>query len=226
MKDVLQKIIPNIFYYEDRFFTSIKETLMMVGISAVISLFFGLLLGILVVVTSEGKIYENKVINSILSKIINFFRSVPFVLLIALILPFTRIIVGTAIGVKGAVVPMVVAMIAFSSRQFEQVLLEVDDGVIEAGLSMGFSKPYIIYKIILSEARQGLVRTFVICIISLVNYSAMAGTVGGGGLGDFAIRYGYAKYLNDITITCVVLLLILVFAIQAIGNLINKLISH
>lgn len=219
-------MFPNVIRYSDRLIKATEETFIMVGVSAVISIILGLLLGILVVVTAKGNIYENKPLNEGLSKFINAVRSIPFVILIALILPFTKLVVGTSIGIKGAIVPMIIGITPFIARQIEQALLEVDKGIVEAALSMGFSKIYIIRRVILREAKPAIVRGIIICIISLINLSAMAGSVGGGGLGDFAIRYGYSQYMTDITVVTVLILLVFVFVVQSIGTLIVRKMQH
>ncbi len=226
MKDKLIELFPNVIKYSDKLIDSIIDTLIMVAVSAAIAIIIGTIFGIILVVTSKGKICENLKVNSIFGKLINAFRSIPFVLIITLIMPFTKFIVGTSIGVKGAIVPMTIGIIPFIARQIEQALFEVDDGVIEAARAMGMSKKYIIYRVLLREGKPGIVRALVISIISLINLSAMAGTVGGGGLGDFAIRYGYAQYMKDITFVTVFILLILVALVQGIGNLVLKNIAH
>lgn len=223
---MIQNLFPNVIKYSDKLIDSAVDTLIMVSVSAVIAIILGLILGIMLVITSKGKIYEHRKINIILEKIINIFRSIPFVIIITLFLPFTKFIVGTSIGVKGAVVPMVAGIVPFIARQIEQALSEVDNGVIEAARSMGMSKFYIVHRVLIQEGKPGIVRALVISIISLINLSAMAGTVGGGGLGDFAIRYGYAQYMTDITIVTVAILLIFVSIVQGVGNLYIKHITH
>jgi D-methionine transport system permease protein len=205
---------------------SVGETLVMVSIAGAVSISLGILLGIALVVTSEGHLYEKKVLNSILGKMINTIRSIPFVILLALLVTFTRFIMGTSIGIRGALVPMIVGITPFISRQIEQAIVEVDKGVIEAARAMGFTKPEVIRYVMLREAMPGIIRALVICIINLIGLSAMAGTVGGGGLGDFAIRYGYARYMVDITVVTVLILLLLVNAVQGLGNFIVKKLSH
>lgn len=223
---VLERYIPNVLQFRDRLFVSTRDTLIMVFVAATIAIFLGTILGILLVVTGEGKMYENKRVNNILGKIINIFRSIPFVILITLFLPFTKIIVGTSIGVKGAIVPMILANIPFMARQVEQALAEVDNGVIEAARAMGMSKNYIIRRVLLKEGIGGITRAIVISVISLINLSAMAGTVGGGGLGDFAIRYGYGQFMTDITVVTVLILLLMVSVVQGIGNLAVRRLTH
>ena len=195
----IEKIMPNVVNYWSNFEGAIVETLEMVSISMILIIIFGTLLGIVLVVISEGQLYENRILNQIIPKIVNVLRAIPFVILLALIMPITRFIVGTAIGVRGAIVPLVVALVPFVSRQVELALLETDKGVIEMARSMGYSRPYIIFRIMLKESRAGILRSIVTSTISLVGFSTMAGVVGGGGIGDFAIKYGYGRMMSDIT---------------------------
>lgn len=217
---------PNVVKYWPKMVKAIFETLKMVGISLPIITAGGVALGVALVVISDGHIYENKTLNRILPRLVNVLRAIPFVILIAAILPFTRFIVGTAVGVPGAVVPMIAAMIPFIARQVELALLEIDRGVVDMAFSLGISKPYLIFHILLKEARGAIIRAVTLSSISLVSYSAMAGVVGGGGIGDLAIRYGYARLMSDITFFSVVLLLILVFGLQGIGNILLKKFSY
>jgi D-methionine transport system permease protein len=200
--------------------------MLMVLISGAFGLIIGAITGIILVVTGEGKLYENNVLNSILSRVVNTVRSIPFVIIIALLVSFTRFITGTSIGIRGAVVPMIVGIIPFVSRITEQALWEVDNGVIEAARSMGLSRFYIILHVLLPEAMPGLVRSIITSFISLLGLSAMAGTVGGGGIGAFAIRYGYQRYMHDITLLMVVILLLIVNLIQGFGNKLAKHFTH
>lgn len=222
----IERIMPNVVNYWSNFEEAIVETLEMVSISMILIIIFGTLLGIVLVVISEGQLYENRILNQIIPKIVNVLRAIPFVILLALIMPITRFIVGTAIGVRGAIVPLVVALVPFVSRQVELALLETDKGVIEMARSMGYSRPYIIFRIMLKESRAGILRSIVTSTISLVGFSTMAGVVGGGGIGDFAIKYGYGRMMSDITFVSVVAMLLLVFVIQGIGNLIIKYTLH
>ncbi|MCB2294824.1 ABC transporter permease [Clostridium algoriphilum] len=226
MVELLNNIMPNVVEHYDDLVQATGETLIMVFIAGIISLTLGSILGIALVVTDEGQLYENKIINNILGKIINTIRSIPFVILLALLVTFTKFIVGTSIGIKGAIVPMIVGITPFISRLIEQAIIEVDKGVIEAALAMGLKKHVIITSVLLKEAMPGIIRALIICIINLIGLSAMAGTVGGGGLGDFAIRYGYARYMIDITLVTVLILLILVNMVQGIGNIVAKRITH
>lgn len=218
MYEFLEGLMPHVVEYREELLTAIVETFEMVLIAGAFSLSIGLLLGIILTVTDKGGLYENRAVFSILDKIVNSVRSLPFVILIALLVSFTRWLVGTSIGLKGAVVPMAVGSIPFTTRMIYQTLIETDRGVIEAARAMGITKIYIIIHVILPESRAGLIRALVTCIISLIGLSAMAGTVGGGGIGSFAIRYGYTRYWQDITVVTVILLLLLINIIQGIGN--------
>lgn len=223
---MIQQLLPNVLEYADDMYKAFGETLIMVLISGSIGLLSGLLLGIVLVITADGGLYENKPLHKVLETVINIFRSIPFVILVALLVSFTRALVGTSIGIKGAIVPMVVGIVPFISRLIEQALLEVDKGVIEAAKAMGISKSYIVFHILIPEAKPGLIRSFVTATISLIGLSAMAGTVGGGGIGSFAVRYGYSRYMNDITFVTVVILVLGVNIIQSLGNRVAIKITH
>lgn len=223
---MIEQLIPNVVRYHESLIKATADTLIMVAVSSVIALILGSIVGILIVITQKGHILENPGLNNVICRIVDLVRSMPFVILITLFLPITRLIVGTSIGVKGATVPMILAIIPFVARQIEQAITEVNPGVIEAAESMGLSKRVIIFRIMLKEARAGVIRAVIISIISLLNLSAMAGTVGGGGLGDFAIRYGYGQYMTDITIVTVLILLVLVTIVQGGGALLIKKITH
>ncbi len=226
MINILTKYIPNVIENSEELFTAIGDTLIMVLISGVISLILGVLVGVLLVVTKENNLLENKIINNILNKIIDAFRSIPFIILLFALLPFTRAIMKTAVGVKGSIIPLIFGTVPFLSRQVETALLEVSDGVIEAARAMGSSPREIIFRVYLREGLAGIIRGVTITIVSLIGLTAMAGAVGGGGLGDFAIRYGYQRNKMDVTYVTVVIILILVTIIQAIGNKIIKKITH
>lgn len=218
MSQFIAELFPNVITFADDMAEAFVQTVVMVLISGAIGMMLGLVLGVILVITGDNGLYRNHWIHSVLGTIINIFRSIPFVILVALLVSFTRFIVGTSIGVKGAIVPMTIGIIPFTSRLVEQALLEVDGGVIEAALSMGISRRYIMFHIMLSEAKPGLIRSFVTGVISLIGLSAMAGTVGGGGIGSFAVRYGYSRYMNDITLVTVVILILGVNIIQTCGN--------
>ena len=198
----------------------------MVSISGVFATILGTPIGIVLAVTNEGGLLENKVVYSILSKIINTLRSIPFVILVASIPWLVRLIVGTTIGVKGAIIPLIFASSPFLSRQIELALLKVDKGVIEAYQVMGFSNIDIISKVLLKEAKGGIVQAITLSIVSLIGFSAIAGTVGGGGLGDFAIRYGYNMFNGYLMFITIVIIVSLVFIVQWIGDQVYRRVIH
>lgn len=196
------------------------ETLYMVSISTLFTVVFGLPLGIVLVVTTEGHILAYKAVNKALSYVVNMARSLPFIILMIFIIPFTRLIVGTSIGTNAAIVPLVVAAIPFFARIVESALHEVDGGVVEAAIAMGASPLQIILRVLLPEALPSLILGTTITIINLLGYSAMAGAVGGGGIGDLAIRYGYHRFNTEIMMATILLLIALVQGLQTTGNLI------
>jgi len=203
------------------------ETLYMVIISTVFTAFFGLPLGIILVVTSTGHLLENAKLNTALSYVVNMTRSLPFIILMIFIIPFTRLVVGTSIGTNAAIVPLVVAAIPFFARIVESALLEVDGGVIEAATAMGASPFEIITRVLIPEGLPSLILGTTLTIINLLGYSAMAGAVGGGGIGDLAIRYGYHRFQTDVMFMTIVVLVVLVQLIQASGNLIaHNVVKH
>ena len=196
------------------------ETLSMVLLSTGFTVLLGLPLGVILVVTSKGHLLENQILNSLLSYIVNIARSLPFIILMIFIIPFTRLVVGTSIGTRAAIVPLVVAAIPFFARIVESALKEVDGGVIEAAIAMGASPLQIIVRVLIPEALPSLILGTTITIINLLGYSAMAGAVGGGGIGDLAIRYGYHRFQTDVMLMTILVLIVLVQGIQSSGNLI------
>ncbi|MDU5086156.1 MAG: methionine ABC transporter permease [Anaerococcus vaginalis] len=214
------------FSIKDRIFEDIGLTFYMLFLSAIFSGIFGLIIGVILVVTNDGGILENKKIYSILDKITNLFRAVPFIILLAVISPITNLIVGTRIGPTAAIVPLVFSCVPFFAKQVEQALAEVDRGVIEAAEAMGNSPFEIITAVYLREGLPSLVRASSITLISLLGLTAMAGTIGAGGIGNLAIAVGYNRYKNDVVIISVIVILIIVYAIQGIANLIIKKTSH
>ena len=195
------------------------ETLYMVGISTTFTILLGLPLGIVLVITSKGHILENRPLHTGLSYAVNMTRSLPFIILMIFIIPFTRYIVGTSIGTNAAIVPLVVAAIPFFGRVVESALQEVDGGVIEAAIAMGASPFEIVWRVLIPEALPSLVLGTTITIINLLGYSAMAGAVGGGGIGDLAIRYGFHRFRTDVMLITVIVLIVMVQIIQSSGNL-------
>ncbi len=201
-------------------------TLYMVGATAVVSGIVGIIIGIILSVSEEGGIMENKTLYSILDKIVNIGRSIPFVIMVAILVKFTRMLVGTAIGNTAAIVPLSVATIPFFARQVQNALSGVDKGVIEAAQSMGFGPKDIIWSVYLPEARESLIRNSAVTIISLIGLTAMAGAIGAGGLGKVALSYGHQRFNTDITLVCTVLILLIVFIVQWVSDLIIKRLRH
>lgn len=226
MEAFLIKAIPNVVNLQEEMIEAIFDTIYMVSVSGVISTVIGFFIGILLVVTRKNGILENNLINNVIGKIINTFRSIPFIILLAAIMPITRFIVGTSIGIKGALVPLVFGATPFVARQIESVLLDIDSGVIEAAQAMGSSPFEIIYRVMLPEALGGIIYAITITTVSLIGLSAMAGAIGGGGLGDFAIRYGYNSFKNDVMVVTVVILILLVNVVQGVGELLVKKLEH
>ncbi|SNS82319.1 D-methionine transport system permease protein [Anaerovirgula multivorans] len=205
---------------------SIYETLYMVSLSTLLAVFIGTPIGIILVVTKKDHIMDNQIIHHCFSYIVNIGRSFPFIILMISIIPFTRMIVGTSIGTTAAIVPLTVGTIPFFSRVIENALLEVDKGVIEASQAMGATNLEIIYKVLIPESMPAIILGLTITIVSVISYSAMAGAVGGGGLGDLAIRYGYHRFDKSIMIWTVFLLIIMVQFVQVSGNYIAKKIDR
>ena len=218
MKEFLHILLPNISAKPNELVEATLQTLNMMVLSGAISLFFGLIFGVMIVVTAPKGILKNAFIYNILDKLINVFRSIPFVILLAALIPFTRMVVGTAIGTKGAILPLVFGTVPFFTRQIESALHEVDNGLIEAAQSMGSSPIEIIFRVYLRESMTGIIRGVQITFISLLGLTAMAGAIGGGGLGDFAIRYGHQRNQTDVTYVTVIIILVMVSLIQGIGN--------
>jgi D-methionine transport system permease protein len=194
------------------------ETFYMVAVSSLVSALFGIPLGVVLVVTGKGHIKENIVFNQTLGAIVNAARSTPFIILMVAIIPFTRIIVGTSIGTNAAIVPLSIAAIPFLARVVESAIKEVDAGLIEAAQSMGASTGQIILKVLIPESMPSIVLGFTLTVISLIGYSAMAGAIGGGGLGDLAIRYGYQRFRADVMLATVVILIAMVQIVQSSGD--------
>ena len=202
--------------------TGIGETLAMVIFSTIFGYVFGLPLGVALFVSDKDGIKPNAKLYRVLDLIVNIGRSIPFIILLILIIPFTKLLVGKSYGTAATIVPLTVSAIPFIGRMIESSLKEVDKGVIEAAVSLGATNFQIITKVLLTEALPSLINGATICIGTIIGYSAMAGTVGGGGLGDIAIRYGYYRYQTDIMIITVVIIVILVQLFQYIGTTIAK----
>lgn len=201
---------------------ALGETVYMVAVSMFIASLFGIPLGVLLYTTNKGQILENLTLNRIIGSIVNAIRSIPFIILMVAIIPLTRLIVGSAIGTTAAIVPLVIASIPFIGRQVETSLMEVPNGLIEAALSMGATPMQIISKVLLPEAMPSIVAQLTTVIIALVGESAMAGAIGGGGLGDLAIRYGYQRFRPEVMLATVIILIVLVQLVQFAGNTLSK----
>ena len=199
MQEFLNELIPNVMAKLPDFYAAIGDTLLMVIWSGAISFVLGLILGVLLTVTRPGGILEHKVLYQIVDKLVSLFRSIPFIILLTWVMPVSRAIMGTAIYVRGAIVPLVFGCVPFFTRQVESALAELDPGLIEAALSMGSTPLEIIFQVYLKESVAAIARGTTITAISLLNLTAMAGAVGAGGLGDFAIRYGHDRNMADVT---------------------------
>ena len=194
------------------------DTLIMTCVATLLAYVIGIPLGILLVVTSPNGLRPNRVVSTIVGWIVNIGRSIPFIILLVALIPVTRFIVGTSLGVPGAIVPLVVTAAPFAARMVEQSLEETDGGLVEAAQSFGASTWQIVWKVYLKETLPSLVRGIAITFVTLFGYSAMAGTVGAGGLGDIAIRYGYQRFQTDVMVFAVLLCIVLVIVFQAIGD--------
>ncbi|MHC5269493.1 methionine ABC transporter permease [Enterococcus sp. LJL98] len=217
---------PNAIAIPDEFVKATIETIYMTFWTSLIGGLLGIFFGVLLVVTRPGGILEQKPIFAFLDQVVNIVRSIPFIILLSLLVGFTRLIVGTSIGATAALVPLIVGVIPFFARQIEIALLEVDPGVIEAAEAMGTSPVGIIFRVYLKEGLAGIVRVSALTIINIIGLTAMAGAVGAGGLGSIAVTRGHNRYQTDVTIVAMVIILILVFISQAISNQIIKKITH
>ncbi|NQE64426.1 methionine ABC transporter permease [Caulobacter sp. RHG1] len=202
------------------------DTLAMLGGSMVLTILLGLPLGVILFLTGKGQMLQNRLANGALSLLVNVLRSVPFVILLIVMIPLTVALVGTSLGVAGAIPPLVVGAAPFFARLVETALREVDKGVIEASFAMGAKRRQVVLGALLPEALPGLVAAATVTAVALVSYTAMAGVVGAGGLGDLAIRFGYQRFQTDVMIVTVVLLLVLVQVLQMIGDAVVRRVSH
>lgn len=206
----------------DLLLQSFWETCYMVFASTLLSTLIGLPLGIILTVTRKEHILPSPTLNQVLGIIVNATRSTPFIILMVAIIPLTRLIVGTSIGTTAAIVPLTISAAPFIARIIEGNLLEISPGIIEAAQSMGASPMQIITKVLIPEAMHSIVLGVTLAVVSLIGYSAMAGTLGGGGLGDLAIRYGYQRFQPDVMIATVIVLIIMVQAMQSLGDYASK----
>lgn len=222
MNLIFLSLFSNLIEYWDKFIKNCLATFEMFIISGIFSFVLGLIFGIMLVVFKKDGIKQNRIIYLIISVIINVFRSIPFVILLVFLIPFTRTVMGTAIGVKGAIIPLIFGTVPFFSRQVETALENVDNGKIEAARSMGSGVFGLIFRVYLHESVPELIRVTTITAISLVGLTTMAGAVGAGGLGDFAINYGHGLNHQDIVYACIIVLLIFICILQFIGSFFAK----
>jgi len=210
----------------NEFILAIGQTLYMVFASGIIASIFGLPLGVVLFTTRQKNILANTFFNTVLATMTNIVRSIPFIILLVAIIPFTRFIAGTSIGTTAAIVPLSISAIPFIGRLVETSLTEVAGGLIEAGIAMGATPIQIIKKILIPEALPGIIRGITITLIALIGYSAMAGAIGGGGLGDLAIRYGYQRFNVEIMIATIIVLIIIVQLVQWAGDYFSRKFTH
>ena len=207
---MVTKLFPNVIEFASDFPQAIIDTLLMLVISGLISVVIGIFLAVIVVVTRKDGLKENQPVFWILDKIINLFRSIPFIILIPTVAVLSRALFGTTIGIEGALVPLVIGTAPFVARQMESAIMEIDPGIIEASIAMGLSTKEIIFDVYLRENIPGMIRGLTISFIALVGQIAIVGSVGAGGLGDMAIRYGLQRSMGDITFVVIILILILI----------------
>ena len=208
------------------FVSSLGETIVMVGISGLLGSAIGIPLGVYLRLTDRGGVLANSPANRLVGGIVNAVRSTPFIILLVAVIPLTRLLTGSSIGTAAAVVPLTLAAGPFVARLVESALREVDHGLIEAAQAMGASTRQIVFKVLLPEALPGIVAALTITLVSLTGYSAMAGAIGGGGLGDLGIRYGYQRFLPEVMAAVVLVLVLFVQAVQSLGDALVRRISH
>lgn len=223
---MVTKLFPNVIEFASDFPQAIIDTLLMLVISGLITVVIGILLAVIVVVTRKDGLKENEPVFWILDKIINLFRSIPFIILIPTVAVLSRALFGTTIGIEGALVPLVIGTAPFVARQMESAIMEIDPGIIEASIAMGLSTKEIIFDVYLRENIPGMIRGLTISFIALVGQIAIVGSVGAGGLGDMAIRYGLQRSMGDITFVVIILILILISIVQAIGDKLVEKTTH
>ncbi len=226
MQETLVNWMPHVVERLPDLWEALTDTLLMVLWSGLISFALGLFLGILLTVTKPGAILENRPLYHIADKTISLFRSIPFIILLTWVMPLSRALAGTTLYVRGAIVPLVFGSVPFFSRQVESALAELDHGFVEAALSMGSSPLEIIFRVYLRESVAAIARGTTITLVSLLNLTAMAGVVGAGGLGDFAVRYGHDRNWGDVTNVTVVLLVVIVCIIEFIGGRVVRKTTH
>ncbi|MDM5190631.1 methionine ABC transporter permease [Bacillus sp. DX4.1] len=216
----MDKFFQNIDW--DAMIQAIGETVYMTAIAAIATFIFGLILGLLLFMTSKGNLWENKTVNSVIGTFVNIFRSIPFIILIILLIPFTKLILGTILGASAALPALIIGAAPFYARMVEIALREIDKGVIEASKAMGAKTSTIIWKVFIPESLPALVSGITVTTIALVGYTAMAGVVGAGGLGTLAYLEGFQRGNNDVTIVATICVLLVVFLIQWIGDFVTN----
>ncbi|MDW7614205.1 methionine ABC transporter permease [Peribacillus simplex] len=217
---MLEELLPNVDW--ESILEATKETLYMTSISVVATFFIGILLGLILFLTRKGNIWENRAVNAVIGAVVNIFRSIPFLILIVLLIPFTKALVGSMIGENAALPALIIGAAPFYARMVEIGLREIDKGVIEAAKSMGAKTSTIIWKVLLPESMPALISGITVTSIALVGYTAMAGVIGAGGLGNLAYLDGYQRSNNDVTLVATIVILIIVFIIQIIGDVITS----
>ncbi len=217
---MMETLLPNVVW--ERIYEKTWETLYMTGVSLVATFFLGIILGLLLFLTSKGNMWENRVVYGIVGAFVNIFRSIPFIILIVLLIPFTKALVGSIIGVEAALPALIIGAAPFYARMVEIGLREIDKGVIEAARSMGATSFTIIWKVLIPESLPALVSGITVTAIALVGYTAMAGMIGAGGLGNLAYLEGFSRGQTDVTIVATILVLIIVFILQFIGDFITR----
>lgn len=217
---MLEQLLPEVNW--EKVWEATKETIYMTSFSVVATFILGIILGLLLFLTAKGNIWENKLVNGLVAAVVNVFRSIPFIILIILLLPFTKIVVGTILGANAALPALIIGAAPFYGRMVEIALREIDKGVIEAARSMGAKTSTIIFKVLLPESMPALVSGITVTAIALVGYTAMAGAIGSGGLGNLAFMEGFNRGNSQVTLIATVIILIFVFIIQIIGDIITK----
>ncbi|WP_374722554.1 methionine ABC transporter permease [Peribacillus tepidiphilus] len=217
---MLETYLPNVKW--DRMYEATIETLYMTGVSVLVTFIFGIVLGLLLFLTSKGHLWENKVVNLVISGLVNIFRSIPFIILIVLLTPFTKVVVGTIIGEDAALPALIIGAAPFYARMVEIALREIDKGVIEAAKAMGAKTSTIILKVLLPESMPALISGITVTAIALVGYTAMAGVIGAGGLGNLVYLEGFQRSRDDVTLVGTIIILIIVFIIQFFGDMITS----
>lgn len=226
IEQFVMEIMPNFKRLSGEFLHCLHDTFVMIGVSGTIAWFLGVALGIVLIVTKAGGILENRAVFAVSNRSIDLIRSIPFIILMVLLIPLSRVIVGTGSGLAGSFVALVFGTVPFFARQIESVLSDVDRGLVEAAQAMGFSSREIIFSVYLKESIPGITRVTMITFVSFIGISAIAGAIGAGGIGDFAVRYGYQMGYRDMIWLTVAVILLIISVFQAVGNLIIRRTTH